>query len=1528
MGRLGFWSALALSVGSLTAIGCGGHGRGFRVASDPITITSNALPTTLSGEVVNFCLPFTGGSGGPYLLEVIDGSLPPGVEPDSDTVCLVGRVLEDGVYDFKLKLTDTGSDPFTTSIQSFHWVINVGPLVFATDAALPVMVFAQFQSIPLLVAGGVPPYSCQVVDDVGNPNDEPLPTGLTIPADSCTIVGSPIGVKPASPFVYKVTVEARDHADDLLYPTPATVRKEFTITVLVPPVVITTTTVADGKCGTVYGDSISITDGIPPFKHELVTADVPNSTTRMKGDTASVGGIAKSNVDARAYPLDATAGPYSGKFPEGLYLDDASGALAGIPRRSGVFNAWMYHVQSIALPANPTQNAWKAYSFTMQNGTPPAIALDNAVLLAGNAFSTSSNFLQDPDAGKAYSKQFLATSGVPNDGFSDAPHKSERVALPTTTEVPGQYDWSHSISGVASLGTLGMQFSIGGLLNGANPGNVVGQTRTGYVTLTVTAKDKQLPVSNQTSGTCRFSVGPDRIVITESTDLHTATNLNGTFAPLGSYNHVSFEYNNQSVYIWEPYASAMTVRLLATTDNTHASVAGLPGTVTLSTVLTSIDHMPVTVNPTWWAYDAYNLNARGARALQHADLQRLSNGEGYNADSASTGSMSTYSIGLDTFERNGDACIELPAASSVVHDPSTGVYNNGGQLRAFDGNGVSSGQNTYFGFYIVRKDGKLYVPFAIDRLTSGFEGFGDAVLTSTRTAPSVYRRLQMTVSPDGRIGAVKMKKDVDNFLETIGAGEEIVLISLTGEAIWSGQTYRRVSIPTTPGNYMYGTSMALTNNALYYLTGNSHGMSNTDSSVIYSGHYVWRLDALAAASSPALLNPSFGGVGAWTNSSGSPLSTAFQRWAAPGSIAVQSYSSGWTPSTGLPYYGGTNYLTSGNPSKSDLGVLGNNWGNFAENSSAPIPFRVSASGKAMAIVAADGTSATGAHLSGTNFLSWGIYVDYYDSVSSTWIFRSAATTRRRYSGGSRSSGVRAGEYISKFYNWYQGPANQLELSDDGSIIAAIYNASTASWTNSASNGGQSNASSSNSREDISILRAAGASSSDPWSSTAENLITSTTFTGSIQWRFGCLAFTRNATSMPGSTAAGAVFFWGGNSIAYPTSFYYGYVQASMLSGTMFQWNPNGSTWNSTGSLQSILSQAEGGAVATPPVTYTSGSPNSAAGSYFDPSNRGAITPLASFYSNDGRFHYIESMGPLTNGVTANGTNTTAPNDCTSGRLIGMQVLDTSTTIASTPTSRLPLRAFAVAPWPTDPSPRGFGPNYGIYYNWNPNACFCFAGGNSNNRVMTAVTGQVGSSAVFFTGYLQNNAWTTTNDSTTSFSGGGPINLTAWSDTASYAGDVLVFAANVGGGVTNLTNLGGAAYSTSRVIPYMQPNLTSTKLGFITTTTTSINFAITLSDREQVRAVTNINFNASGALTTTPTVLTLEGTQGRASTSMTFDALDTRLYYAFGSAAGNENAMALKEVTFNSTGTAVAGTRTQATGVAGTAARFAVLHSGR
>jgi hypothetical protein len=242
-------------------------------------------------------------------------------------------------------------------------------------------------------------------------------------------------------------------------------------------------------------------------------------------------------------------------------------------------------------------------------------------------------------------------------------------------------------------------------------------------------------------------------VISESTTAHTATSVNATFAPLGTFNHVSFEYNSQSVYVYEPLVVGPTVRALASSDLTAGHIA-LPAGAVISTMLTSVDMMPITVNPTWWAYDAYNLNPRGARAAQHADMQRLNNGEGYNSDNGtSSGSFSLVNTGLTTFERNGDACIELPFASNVPgvaagnSDAVNGVYANGGQLRAFD-------SASYFGFFIVRKDSKISVPSR-----SGQDDVEGASATRSHERPCPRERLPPPDhgEPDGRFAAAVLK---------------------------------------------------------------------------------------------------------------------------------------------------------------------------------------------------------------------------------------------------------------------------------------------------------------------------------------------------------------------------------------------------------------------------------------------------------------------------------------------------------------------------------------------------------------------------------------------------------------------------------------------------------------------------------------------------------------------------------------------------------------------------------------------------
>ena len=92
-------------------------------------------------------------------------------------------------------------------------------------------------------------------------------------------------------------------------------------------------------------------------------------------------------------------------------------------------------------------------------------------------------------------------------------------------------------------------------------------------------------------------------------------------------------------------------------------------------------------------------------------------------------------------------------------------------------------------------------------------------------------------------------------------------------------------------------------------------------------------------------------------------------------------------------------------------------------------------------------------------------------------------------------------------------------------------------------------------------------------------------------------------------------------------------------------------------------------------------------------------------------------------------------------------------------------------------------------------------------------------------------------------------------------------------------------------------------------------------------MSGVNFTATGALANPVSLTTVEGSPGRAGTSMSFDYTGTKLYYAFKAGATAENQMELVESTLNPAGAGVLLRRTQG-GLTGAAARFSVLHSGR
>ena len=76
--------------------------------------------------------------------------------------------------------------------------------------ALQTGVVDGFVAFDLTVAGGVPPYTCTVVDDPLDPDDDQgLPVGVNFQIDSCSISGAPAGENPTG-RPYRMTIRVID----------------------------------------------------------------------------------------------------------------------------------------------------------------------------------------------------------------------------------------------------------------------------------------------------------------------------------------------------------------------------------------------------------------------------------------------------------------------------------------------------------------------------------------------------------------------------------------------------------------------------------------------------------------------------------------------------------------------------------------------------------------------------------------------------------------------------------------------------------------------------------------------------------------------------------------------------------------------------------------------------------------------------------------------------------------------------------------------------------------------------------------------------------------------------------------------------------------------------------------------------------------------------------------------------------------------------------------------------------------------
>ncbi len=1515
MSRVRFVALLVAGTLALTLPACGGGGQGLRTPSNPVLVDSTSLPPAVSGQVVNYLVELSGGCGGPYVMKLIQGELPPGLHLDDETHSIRGTILADGQYDFTLQIDDTGCNPFSATQASFSWNVGVGQVAvvdvlrdgnpalvppggtsFNPDyPALPTTVYNETTSLQFVVAGGFGPYTMKLYDAPGV-DDGNLPLGIVIASESPNLVGAPVEVKPGgAPFL--LTFELTDSVGSKGY---------FTVywKIDTPPIIVASETLADGVCGQQYSDSFAVAEGVPPFNHELVevapaagyTSDVnPNPTNPAADVLYNPDGpptvnppAALNKIDAYVYPAPSALGPdyavtNQGAPPEGLYLIEDTGAITGVPRRRGTF-AINYHVTSALVPNSFGQHAWKTFQFTMAQA--PSFTQDPSYTIEG-AFSPTAPYarISDFEQGQVYNPdggvpglQLLASGGVPQDGLSDHPHASQIDADPVVGESAGAYgwsiDWQNPDAGASPIPHV--EFLSTGVLRVVS-GESDQLATQGYQAFAVSATDAALPTSlaGVSTEVIRTSVGPDTVVITESTTSFTLAN--STSATSTGLNDPDLD-----VKIFLPFTSGAVVRRLDDTKDmvgTGANQLALPSTAgsnkTLKDVLEGIDILRVSINPTGWWNDSFNMNPKGAKGFTHGDANKAYGYRGYNYayDYHSGSYVSAYGANPST------TAVELPQCTTpgVTEDRDLGVYTSGGQLYAFD-------SSSYIGVFIVRPESKIYVPIVFDKSSTGYYSFGDnwGYPYSTTPSSTLFKIPQMTVSPDGRFAAMKLshEQSVPYLYNMESANQSrIVIFTLTGERIaaWGDKTYTIIQTGADGGYYYYSSSgeklfassLALTNDHLYYVCG-CYGYTFSE---YYGWRYEWvyRYDVEGGGLAGSLLASSDPN---WTNTYGNPLQLPMQR--------LYSCSYGYQSGTyGYMYADVTLY--------SD-GYAGH------EGSAAPMPFRVNANGDKIAIIAGPTTS-----LSGDYTVTYARHV-WVDDPGGPGLERLSTTARRIPWGASRGTQLTSGPNTSYSY-WYgqrSGPATQAEISDDGLKVAVVVERYNGYLSYSA------NYEFGYAREDVIAYSANGAD----WSSGAtESQVTGTEsastpiFTNNILWSFGGLVFTADGDGL---------IFWGGASSLGPSvassSYYY---SSHSYAGSLYAWSFSDET------VTHLLDYDEGGMSDDQGTVYPTDtsqvSPSFSNGSFSLARNIGTVKPVGGFMSPNRDFYYIVTRGALSSSLQED------------TRIVGINVrsLDASQSINGHSDGY----AFALGGtnWPLR---RSFVPTYGysssymymmygIYYRY-----YGPAGQYGSNTVMTK------SGRVFWGSHYQ--VFGPTPAGTSSYYGG-PIESTYHGDDMAFAGQVGYFDSNVGGDPELLTALPETLVSnnytstTYRTVKYLEATDDGSSVAFVYAPFSSTYYYYPINcGHEQIGHVYGIQTDpTTGAVLGKTVTADVTGSFGRVSCSITHDTTGTKLFYGFGDAS-DEKSKHIYASEFTGAG---AGTPRQFS-FSGDPKRYNVLHAGR
>ncbi len=510
------------------------------VAEQGVPIT----PVTLTGS---------GGAGPPYTFTAT--GLPPGLSISSGGT-ISGTPTASGTFNYTVTITDVDGNKGTINCS----VTVAPPLSVICQAVNTGDVGVPFNSGPMTVTGGVPPYTFSIIGT--------LPAGLTLNTSTGAVTGTPTA---SGTF----TVEVTDAAG------ATSTNCKITIN---PALSVTCQAVNTGDVGVPFNSGpMTVTGGTPPYVFSIGSGTLPagltlnTSTGAVTGTPTAAGSFTVIVTDAlgnvgkgcvitinpalsvtcqavntgdvgvpfNSGPMTVTGGtpPYvfsigSGTLPAGLTLNTSTGAVTGTPTAAGSFTIKVTDslgatgtgctitinpALSVTCSATNTGEVGVAFNsgpITVTGGTPPyTFSIGSGTLPAGLTLNTTNGAVTGtPTAAGTFTIKVTDSLGATGTGCTITinPVLSVTCSQTNTGDVGVPFN-----SGPITVtgGVPPYVFSIG---SGTLPAGLTLNTSTGAVTGTPTAPGtftiKVTDALGATGGNCSITInGPLQVSCSSTT---------------------------------------------------------------------------------------------------------------------------------------------------------------------------------------------------------------------------------------------------------------------------------------------------------------------------------------------------------------------------------------------------------------------------------------------------------------------------------------------------------------------------------------------------------------------------------------------------------------------------------------------------------------------------------------------------------------------------------------------------------------------------------------------------------------------------------------------------------------------------------------------------------------------------------------------------------------------------------------------------------------------------------------------------